>query len=269
MRPAGGTGTPILARAALLTALLPCRALSPTSFAAQPSYTQSYLAFIKGAQAGNETVTEQWDPQGNFVSTSESEIFLDDGLERKRMAFVTRLVLTKAYAPVSYSYRYTSGSSGDRYEVTVKDGRIIRVLTRNGRASEASLPLEPGVVILDFSVYHQFDYVMRRYDLKKGGRQSFPNFIPLIASELPLAITRLQDSQIEHARGVLPVRTFRVEFVGVWSASLATDRDGRLVRLAVREQDLEVVRKDLIPEAAAPPREPARPAQDLARPRSK
>ena len=233
--------------------------LFPRLFAAAAPYNQTYAIFIKSALAGTETVTEEWDSSGKLVATTQSEIFLDDGLERKRMAFDTRMVLTKAYAPVTYSYRYTSGSTGDGYEVAVKEARIIRTLTRNGRATEASVALQPGVVILDFSVYHQFDYVIRKYDMKKGGRQTFANFIPLIAADIPLAITRMEDSEIQHSKGSLPVRVFRVEFVGMWGAILEADREGRLVRLAVRDQDLEVVRKDLIPESAPESKPPVPP----------
>jgi len=253
LRPAGAfCGLPALA--AVCGSLL-----LPRLFAAAAPYNQTYAIFIKGAPAGTETVNEQWDSSGKLLATTQSEIFLDDGLERKRMAFETRLVLTKAYVPVTYSYRYTSGATGDGYEVAVKDGRILRTLMRGGRTTEASVALQPGVVILDFSVYHQFDYVIRKYDVKKGGRQTFTNFIPLIASDIPLAITRMEDGEIQHSKGALPVHAFRVEFVGVWAAMLETDREGRLVRLQVHDQDLEVVRKDLVPETTPEPKPPVPP----------
>jgi hypothetical protein len=256
--------------AVLSAALLAAVVLQPAR-SAPAAYKQTYLIIMKGVPSGTETVSEDLEGE-NLVASTSSEIFLSDALDTKRMAFVTRLVLSKLYAPISYSYRYTSGP-GDGYEVKVQGAQVSRVLTRNGRSSEAVAPLAPGAVILDFSVYHQFDYVVRKYDFKKGGRQSFANFIPLIAAEVPLALTRIEDTKLEHAGGALPVRNFRVEFVGVWTGTLSVDAAGRLARLLVRDQNLEVVRKDLVPDApliGAPrpsPTEPSRPAAQPPPPR--
>jgi hypothetical protein len=181
------------------------------------------------------------------------------------MAFTTRLVLSKTYAPVQYTYRYIAGPSGDGYDVRIQAGEISRVLTRGGRSSEVTSPHQPGTVILDFSVYHQFDYVTRKYDFKRAGRQVFPNYIPLIGSEISVALTRLQDSMLENAAAPLPVRNFRVELVGLWTGTLSTDAENRLVRLLVRDQNLEVVRSDLL--APAPAQAPVPPpASPPARP---
>lgn len=193
-----------------------------------------------------------------MVSTSESEIFINDGLETKRMAFVTRMVLSKRnMGPISYSLKYTSGESKDWYEVTVKASQATRVLGRGGRASELTTMLQPDAVILDFSVYHQYDYLVRKYDFKRGGRQSFHNFIPIIAAEIPMALTQVENSNLQHVKGTIPVRNFKIDFVGIWAGNFSVDKDGRLVRLTIREQDLEIVRKDLAPEP-----EPVNPSKE-------
>ena len=69
---------------------------------------------------------------------------------------------------------------------------------------------------------------------------------------MPMAITQIEDTNLEHAKGTLPVRNFKIEFVGMWSGTVSTDKSGRLVRLVLRDQDLEVVRKDLLPEPEQP-----------------
>ncbi len=234
-----------------------CLLWTGSSPAATPQYSQTYTVLIKGVPCGTETVTEEWGKDGNLVSSSQSEIFITDGLDTKRLAFVTQMVMSKSnLAPISYSYRYTSGESKDGYEVTVKDGRIRRVLNRGGNLSEVTIPLLGDVTILDFNVYHQYDYLIRKYDAKKGGRQSFHNFVPLIGNEMSLAITRLEDTNLENAKGTLPVRNFKIEFVGIWTGTMSADKSGRLVRLVLRAQDLEVVRKDLLPEPEQPKAEP-------------
>jgi hypothetical protein len=211
------------------------------------SYTQAYSILIKGVLAGTEVVTERIDQQGNTVASSEHEIFITDGLDTKRMAFTTNMVLAKGtLSPIQYKFQYTSGESRDSCDVNVKGGEITRILNRGGHSSEIHALAKAGFVILDFSVYYQYDWVVRKYDLKKGGQQSFPNFIPLIGSEIPLKLTLLPDSSLNFGKTAIPVRNFSVEFVGLWTGTLSADKNNRLVRLAIPAQDLEVIRKDLL-----------------------
>jgi hypothetical protein len=224
-------------------------AMAPAESHAASTYSESYAILIKGVVAGSETVTEKPDSNGDTISTSDHEMLVTDGLETKSMKFSTRMVLSKSTGiPSSYSYWYTSGGTGDSYDVTINNLQITRVLNRGGRTSEAVVPLGPDMVFLDFNVYHQYDSVVRKYDAKKGGRQTFADFIPLIANDIPIALTYLGDSKLELKPGSLPVRNFRVEFVGIWGGTLTVNKDGRLVRLVIPSQDLEVVRRDLLPQ---------------------
>ncbi len=140
----------------------------PSHSAKEPApYTQSYSIFIKGVLAGTEKVTEKTEPDGNLLAQSEHDILITDGLETKRMAFTTTMRLAKkSLEPIYYSYKYTSGEAHDFYEVNVKDGRMTRLLSRGGRTTEINVAYQPGEVILDFSVYHQYDYLVRQYDFK-------------------------------------------------------------------------------------------------------
>ncbi len=212
-------------------------------------YSQIYAILIKGTMAGTEKVAERIDTDGNLVSDSEHEIFVTDGLETNRMAFNTSMVSTRTnLTPIRYSCTYTSGPNRDSYEVTVKDGAITRILNRGGRSSEAIGSMRPGVVIVDFNVYHQYERLVTQYDPKKKGRQTFQDFIPIIGNEISVALTQLDNSNLEFGKVSIPVRNFRIEFVGILSGILSIDKGGRLVRLQVPTQDLEVVRKDLLPE---------------------
>jgi hypothetical protein len=211
-------------------------------------YRQSYAILLKGSLAGSETVTESIDGAGNILSSSDHEIFISDGIETKRMAFATKMQMAKnTYAPITYSYKYTTGDEGDFYEVTVKNAQILRKLTRNGHASEVTVPFLPNTVIVDFNVYHQYDYVLRQYDVTKGGRQVFRNFVPLIGTDIPLAITSLGEGELKLGNGAIAVSNYRIEFTGIAGGTLSVDKNRRLVRLVLPTQDLEVVRKDLLP----------------------
>ena len=222
-------------------------ALSVHAGDSKDTYSQSYVILIKGSPAGSETVTESKSASGDLISSSEHEIAVSDGLDTKRMTFTTKLVLSKSTGtPISYAYKYTTGGTGDFYDVAVKDSQIVRVLSKGGHTSESSLPLPPNMVLVDFNVYHQYDYLIRKYDAKKGGRQVFADYLPPIGNDLPIAVTYLGDVDIPTEKGPLPTKNFKVEIVGIMNNSLFVDKEGRLVRLLIPAQDLEVLRKDLI-----------------------
>jgi hypothetical protein len=220
---------------------------------AAPGYTQSYVILIRGAVAGSETVSEKTDAAGDRVCVSEHDLILSDGLEAKRMAFTTRMVRDRdTLAPKSYRYEYADGVSGDFYEVVIQGNQATRTLKRSGVTNEVAAPFGPDTVLLDFNVYHQYDYLIRKYDMKKGGRQVFSDFVPLIGRDIPMAVTYQGESSLETEKAPVPVRNFQVEFVGISTGRLSADRDGRLVRLILSSQDLEVVRKDVFSQSPDP-----------------
>lgn len=233
----------LLALANMLSMLiLPLQAEAP------PVYSQNYAIIIKGSIAGTESVKETTDGEGNLVSSSEHEMVITDGFEMKRLAFVTTLVLSKKRQSVlSYSYRYTSGETKDYYEIHVKNGQADRILSRAGHKFEAFVPIQPDAVILDVNVYHHYDYLVRKYDFKRGGEQSFVNFIPLSGIEVPIKLSLLGNDSYDSGHGQIPVRNLKIAFAGFGVGTFSVDKDGRLVRLLMPEQDVEVVRKDLLP----------------------
>lgn len=224
--------------------------------AGEGEYAQSYLILINGEPVGSESVRETVGDDGTLTAVSAHEIIISDGNQASRMAYTARMVFSAERELVSYGYRYTSGSSGDSFEVTVNAGQLTRVLTRSGQTSEITVPFTPDMVIFDFNVYHQADYVAARYDADKGGAQTFANFIPVVGADLPLVVTAAGTARVETAAGAVPVRNFRLELVGLWTGNLVVDGRNRLVRLSIPARNLEVVRADLVPGAPALPSVP-------------
>jgi hypothetical protein len=221
--------------------IVPARPLPPSS--------RTYVILIDASRAGLEKVTEDTDEHGNVIFSSEHEMFISDGMEVKRLAFTTTMILSKAdHVPLRYSCKYTSGETQDSYDLTVDNGEIKRNLTRAGHSSEATGIMKPGTVIADFNVYYQYALLTRPYDSKTGGRQVFQDYIPLIGNEIPVALTQLEPSTLSSAKLSIPVRNFSLEFVGILTGTLSIDAEGRLVRLSVPRQHLQVVRQDLLPE---------------------
>ena len=211
-------------------------------------YSQTYIIFIDGARAGKETVTERKDDKGDRIVESENEIYLTDGLETNRLAYTTRMVLDgKSLKPKSYEYKSATGNTGDSYEVLIQGDSITRTLHRGGETSVATASFQPDTVILDFNVYYQYDYVLRKYDSKTGGRQVFPDFIPVIGSHISVALTFIGASNLPNKNGTLPVNKYQVEFAGIRSVTVTSDSNSRLIRLEMPDENLEVVREDILP----------------------
>ncbi len=212
--------------------------------ASAPSYRQTYEVMLRGQPAGTEIVTERTDGNGNLVSSSEHDLLVSDGLETKRVAFTTELVLAKgSRTPIRYELRYTSGESHDSCVVTVAGNRLVRMLTRGSRKSETETPMQPSLVIVESNVYHLYEHLPSKYDGKKGGRQTFQAYLPPVGAAIPAALTLLGEDDIATPAGTVHVRNFKFEFVGLTNALLSVDMSGRLVRFANPEQELEVLRK--------------------------
>jgi hypothetical protein len=209
-----------------------------------------YNIYIRGTLAGTERVEEVAAKDGTTTTRSWHEMLVTDGLETSRLAFESSLTVAKGtYSPVRYSFKYTSGSSRDSCEVSLRSGQLVRVLNRAGKTVESTTPLEPNLTLLDFNVYHHYDFLVSRYDAKRGGRQVFSDYIPLLGTAIGVALTPIGDSELDFGKGTIKVRNFRLEFVGVRTGILSIDGDGRLVRLMIRDQDLEVLRSDVVPES--------------------
>ncbi|MBN2317767.1 MAG: hypothetical protein JXR49_01765 [Acidobacteria bacterium] len=212
------------------------------------AYSQTYVIFLDGSRAGKEIVTEKIEPNGDLVAETENEIYVTDGLETKRMAYATRMVLKKkSFKIKSYDYRYLTGSTGDSYEVTIDGDEITRTLHRGGETSVVTATFKPDTVILDFNVYHQYDYLVRKYDSQVKGRQLYSDFIPVIGNHIAVALTYIGESNLPYSGGNLPITNYRIEFVGLRNGTISVDPDGRLVRVVIPDQDLEVIREDVLP----------------------
>jgi hypothetical protein len=211
-------------------------------------YTQRYAIFIDGALSGHENVKEKLNDAGQMVSTSDHDLKVIDGLAFKHMAFTTRMVFAKnSLDPVSYSYQYTEGDTGDSYDVIIEDSKIKRRLRKGGRTSEATAPFTPETIILDYNVYHHFDYLIRKYNKKKGGRQTFSDFIPIIGLDIPVYVTFMEDSSLKFDNKNIEAKGYRVELAGIETLTLFTDKEGRLIQLQMPSQKIEVLREDLAP----------------------
>ena len=223
-----------------------------TLTAADEPYTQTFVIMIENENSGTETVTEEKDRSGAIIYTSEHELLVNDSQTKNRMAFSTRMVFSRGAKNLqTYTCWYKTGqngNSGDSYDVSVKDGRITRVLTRNGQSVEITASFTQNMVVVDFNVYYQYEYLIRRYDRKKKGTQVFDNFIPVIGNDIPMKVTFIGDETLSFDEMNIETSRFRVESADIHTATLFVDKNNRLVVLENPSQGLRVIRKDLLPQ---------------------
>lgn len=242
----------------VFTAFIFAVSLTLTAFAVGAVYasaaeqgTQSFVILINGKNAGTETVIKGKDESGNVVYNSEHELVVDDGLSINRTVFSTKMVLSKDAKDIkTYDCRYKTsltGDFGDSYDVSIKNGVITRVLTHNGQSINATAPHTQNTVIVDFDVYHHYEYLIRRYDRKKKGTQIFEDFIPVIGNVIPLKVTWIGDEKVRfYEKTVVEVSKFTIEFAGIHTVTVLVDKSGSLSVLENPAQNLKVIRKDLI-----------------------
>ncbi|MEJ2244612.1 MAG: hypothetical protein P8Y80_00790 [Acidobacteriota bacterium] len=77
--------------------------------------------------------------------------------------------------------------------------------------------------------------------------QLFSDFIPVIGTHIDVALTFIGASNLPYKNGTLPVHKYQVEFVGIRSGTVTSDSNNRLIRLEMPDQNLEVVRDDILP----------------------
>lgn len=211
-------------------------------YACGPSqdYSQSYVILINQKRVGKEIVSEKTNIKGNLVCLSEQEMDTPASKNKKRRIIKTKMVLPKGkLVPVSYSYESNAGIS---YDVKVRDGQIIRTRQKEGETQETITPLDPDTIMLDLTVFHTIDYWIRKYDVKKGGRQILQTYLLPSASIRQLSIIPTKTFIPEHE---LQLKNFEIEIGDRVTMLLWVDKNNRLYRAFIKGPNIEVIRSDL------------------------
>lgn len=181
--------------------------------------------------------------KGDLVCISEQERDTFSSKKKKQTIIRTKLVLPKGKQfPVSYSY---DSSEGISYDVKVENGKIIRTRQKEGQSLETVKPFKPDTLMFDMNAYHTISYLIRNYDMNKGGNQVFQTYFPHTASIE--RITVIPDGMVipEHETKVLQLKNYEIEMGDRLRMLLWVDKDNHLYRMFVQGLNLEVIRSDL------------------------
>jgi hypothetical protein len=203
-------------------------------------YSQSYIILLNKKKVGKEIIKQKTDIKGKLVCLSEQEMHTPGSKERKRRIIRTKMVFQEGKLfPVSYSYESSAGTS---YDVIVKDGQIIKTLKKEGESQESTTPLEPGMLMLDLTVFHTIDYWIRKYEADKGGRQVLQTYLLPAATVERLSIVPDNTFIPEHES---KVKNYEIKIGKELTMLLWVDKENRLYRMFIRDLNIEVIRSDL------------------------
>ncbi|MGI8655297.1 MAG: alpha/beta hydrolase family protein [Pyrinomonadaceae bacterium] len=116
-------------------------------------------------------------------------------------------------------------------------------------AHEATAQTDAGAVILENNVWHQYQFLIKRYDKQKGGAQAFKAFVPSIMQTLPVSL-ELRTSLLSISSSGTGAATtqlvdyYRLHVAGGLAMDILTDAGGKLIYVRVPKQRAEVVREE-------------------------
>ncbi len=203
------------------------------------------LIYIEGRESGYENFQFRTGDGGLELSTESNMIISESGAP-SRLSFESKLLLDpETLAAKSYIYRF-KGEGRDSYQVDFEPGRATRRLLRGGRLDIKTSQLEHQPLLLDYNIYSHFMLLLHRYDLKKGGEQSFYGYLPLLGEEMPVSVSFMGEVPIAAKGAALKARAFSLDFAGIYSADILASPDNRIIKITIPRGAIEVVGEALL-----------------------
>ena len=206
-------------------------------------YSQSYVIIINRSIVGKEMISEKTNFKDDLVCLSEQERDTFGSKKKKRRIIRTKMVFQEGKPfPVSYSFESSAGTS---YDLSVKDGQIIRTHQVEGETQETITPLEPSMLMFDMNAFHTIAYWISNYDIEKWGRQVFQTYLLPAGSVAKLIVDPAAVNLSVHETMGLRLRNYRIEIGDQMTMLLWVDEDKRLFRMFFQGPNVEVIRSDL------------------------
>lgn len=214
----------------MMAFLLIC--LGAATIAAQSkSDSGKFLVFSAGQQLGVETFTIRND------ETAESADTLNIG--NNTINFKTATAYKNAH-PLSFTLMQEPN-------ITLQFAFDMGNVKLTG-AHEATAQTDANAVILENNVWHQYQFLINRYDKQKGGAQSFKAFVPSIMQTLSVSLelrdSRVRFNQNQQSASLQRIDYYRLKVTDRLLLDVLTDTNGKLIYVRVPSQHAEVVREE-------------------------
>jgi len=220
--------------------------LAATTAAQQPEgpeagSTEGYTLFVGGTPLGRERITVTTDAQGTSIS-SEGGFAAPINLNIRRAIF--------RYAPdgspTSFELNANQNGADVELNTTFAAGTATSQGARAGQPISATHAVTPGTLIYANGVAASYVALGQRLAGIGEGGDLRVYLVPF--GEIPAHVGTMRASRMQVGTRYLDVRQYEVTFDnpdGSLLAQIATDGDGRLVRVTIPTQGLDVVRDDV------------------------
>jgi pimeloyl-ACP methyl ester carboxylesterase len=240
-RRAGGVLPP--AASALLTIAI------ATSAAAQPQTpprptpdAATFTIFLRAVPIGTEQIALKYD-SGGWTILSSGRI----GAPLDIVARKVEVRYTQDWRPIELTIDATVHGEPQTIHTVVSNGTAKTAYTVNGKQSEKSDAIDPSsVLVVPTSFFAPYEAFAQRFRGAAAGAELPVYNAPI--STLSARVVETSPQQIQTSARMIAARRTRIALAvaGVpIEADVWTDETGRMIRLSVPAQSLEVVREDI------------------------
>jgi pimeloyl-ACP methyl ester carboxylesterase len=218
--------------------------LTASAAAQQPPPTAKptvYTVFLRGTPVGREEVTVQEDSTGTTIVTQ--------GRLGPPLNVVTRRAELK-YATDGSPERFSLEGSANGSDVSVRTSFVNGTAQTEGNQGAAKIstshPLSAGAIVLPNGVFTLYAALADRLSRVTAGAELRAYILPL--GEVGVKVVSDQPERIQVGTSFLNVQRYDLLFSnpgGDLAVSLTAGDGGRLIRLSVPAQAIEVVREDV------------------------
>lgn len=215
-----------------------------SSCSSPQDYSQAYTILMNRNKVGTEIVNEKTDTKGNRVYLAEQEINSSpNSKDKKKRIIRTKTVIGKeSIFPSSYSY---DSNTGTDYDLKIEDGEIIRTFKDQEDRQVPKIPFNPQIPMFDLSVYHTVDYWIQKYNINKGGQQSFKTYLLPAGSIVNVVVGLSETPETEYENETKKLKHFEIVIDNEITILLWTDQNNRLYRMFINGPNIEVIRSDV------------------------
>jgi hypothetical protein len=190
---------------------------------------------VNGEQVGREQFLIRQAPVAGGVNVVAKATIAMSGGRRLSPA----LTADSGGHPISYSFEVQANGQVESLRATAAGGRYMQQVRTPSGLSERELRLEPGTIILDQDIVHQYYFVGRS---RGGGR--VPVIAPRTLARDVVTITVRGDGPVELRNGTVPATHLIVTNAAGVATDLWVDAAGRVLRVATPARHFEAERDE-------------------------
>ncbi len=225
----------------LVAAIAAPLSAQPAPAPAAPTEAASYIVFLGANPVGREDVTVAQLPDGWAIrGTSRQGVPIDVVTDRASVEYDAE------WRPTRLSMEGSIRGTAVRLETTFAGGRATNAITTGESTTEKVDEVSADTLVLPNTFFGAYAALSRRLVGATVGTELRGYIAP--QAELPMRVTALTPERIETPQRAINATRYSLVIdnpAGELAVSVWADEDGRLLRLSVPSQGLELAREDI------------------------